>query len=31
MSKEHLEPDLMHYDALAQEALRGGGKAATAQ
>jgi hypothetical protein len=28
MSKEHLEPDLMHYDALAQEALRGVVKAA---
>jgi hypothetical protein len=28
MSKETLEPDLMHYDALAQEALRGVVKAA---
>jgi uncharacterized protein len=31
MSKEHLEPDLMHYDALAQEALRGVVKAALKQ
>jgi uncharacterized protein len=31
MSKDHLEPDLMHYDALAQEALRGVVKAALKQ